>query len=116
MTKTIDISNDNQDKASIVQWIGETHGQVKEFKNQLRNGVINKYKYEETVIDVTDTATVKKWKKRAISLDGSIINTILMIKTLGITLMQHQEILSNDNSKNNDTNGDSSDSIISSDN
>ena len=49
-------SNDhgNQDAATIVQWIGETNAQVKEFRDGLRNDVKKKRKYEDDVMCVVE--------------------------------------------------------------
>ena len=68
MSGTGNNGHDNQEPASIVQWICETNTQVKAFKDVLRNDVKKKLKYEDYIEDVTDTAMKKKLKKRIKSL------------------------------------------------
>ena len=107
--------HDNQESASIFQWIGKTNNQVKAFKDVLRNDVKKKRKYEDDVEDVTDTATKKKLKKRIKSLEVAIKDTKVMIRTLKITLSHHQDMLANAISKDKEASEESSDSVDSSD-
>ena len=105
-------SNDrgNDDAASIVQSIGETNAQVKEFRDGLRKDVKKKRNYEVDVSCVVDEAEKKKLEKRIKTLETSIKDNKLMIKTLKRTVKFHQENLLNAISKTKTTREESSDS------
>ena len=110
-------SNDhgNQDVATIVQWIGETNAQVKEFRDGLRNDVKKKRKYEDDIICVIDERMEKRVEKRIKYLGTSIKDNKMMIKTLKKTEKYHQENLSTAISKTKKTREESSDSVDGSD-
>jgi hypothetical protein len=104
------INDRSNDAASIVQSIGETNAQVKEFRDGLREDVKKKRKYEVDVLCVADEAGKKKLEKRIKTLGTSIKDNKLMIKTLKSTVKYHQENLLNAISKTKTTREESSDS------
>jgi len=103
MTGTGSNDDGNQDAATIVQWIGETNAQVKEFRDGLRNDVKKKRKYEDDVLCVNNQGMKKKLEKRIKTLGTSIKDNKMMIKTLKKTVKFHQENLSNAISKTKKT-------------
>ena len=79
----------------------------------MKNDMKKKHKYIDDYENVTDTAMKKKLKKRIKSLEVSIKDTKVMIRTLKSTLKHHQEILAKVISKDKQASGESSDSIVS---
>ena len=77
----------------------------------MKNDVKKKHKYIGDYENVTDTAMKKKLKKRIKSLEISIKDTKVMIRTLKSTLKHHQEMLAKVISKDKEASGESSDSV-----